>query len=97
MQLLTKALRESLPGLYSQEEMGLAALARVKFFMPDFHWTWFASEFDGQDTFFGLVKGDCTELGYFSLSELQAMRGCLGMPMERDLYFRPTPLQELMR
>ena len=95
MQLLTKALRKSIPRLYSQEELGLAALARVKFFMPDF--PWYASEFDGRDTFFGLVKGDCTEQGYFSLSELQAMRGCLGLPVERDLFLRPMPLQELMR
>jgi len=97
MQLLTKALRKQLPGLYSQEDKGLDALAYVKFFLPDFHWTWYASEFDGQDTFFGFVKGDCPELGYFSLSELASLRGQLGLPMERDRFFRPTPLRELMR
>lgn len=90
MQLLTQAIRRQLPGLYSQENKGLEALARVRFFAPDFHWSWYASEFDGVDTFFGYVKGDCPELGYFSLSELKAFRGCWGLPMERDKFFRPT-------
>ena len=96
MMLLTKQLRRRLPKLYSQEKKGLDALAVVKFFTPDAHWTWFASEFDGEDTFFGFVRGDFPELGTFSLSELQSIRGCLGLPVERDRYFKPTPLRELM-
>lgn len=94
--LLDAESREKLPKLYSGEELGLMAMALVKFFTPDSFWTWYASEFDGDDTFFGLVSGFETELGYFSLSELQAVKGPLGLPIERDLYFNPTPLQELL-
>ena len=54
-----------------------------------------ASEFDGEDIFFGLVIGMEMELGYFSLSELESVRGSLGLPIERDLYFKPKTLQEL--
>lgn len=72
------------------------AIAQVKFFTPDSHWTWYASEFDGVDTFFGLVNGFETELGYFSLAELKRIRGYLGLPVERDRSFKPTPLRELM-
>ncbi len=97
MQLLTQALRQRLPGLYSQEDKGLDALAYVKFFLPDFHWKWYASEFDGQDTFFGFVDGDVPELGYFSLTELESLHGKLGLPVERDRFFRPMPLRALMR
>lgn len=37
--------------------------------------------------FFGYVIGLEAELGYFSLSELEQIRGALGLPVERDLYF----------
>ena len=97
MKLLTKALLKQLPKLYAQDNKGDDAIAYAKFFTPDAHWTWYATEFDGIDTFFGYVVGDFPELGYFSLSELEQIRGCLGLPVERDLYFRPTPLRELMK
>jgi hypothetical protein len=53
--LLDQASREKLPPLYRGEGIGLNALAQVKFFTPDSNWTWYASEFDREDTFFGLV------------------------------------------
>ena len=64
MQLLTKAIRRQLPPLYANEDKGLEALAIVKFFTPDSSWTWYASEFDGEDVFFGLAVGVEAELGY---------------------------------
>jgi len=97
MKLLTKELRKKLPPIRGQEDKGLDAIAHVKFFTPDAHWTWYATEFDGQDIFFGFVKGDFDEFGSFSLSELQRVRGGMGLPVERDLYFQPTPLRELTR
>lgn len=96
-ELLDQVSREKLPPLYANEAVGLAALALVKFFTPDSDWTWYASEFDGDDTFFGLVSGFEVELGYFALSELEEARGPLGLPIERDLYFEPKALNELMK
>lgn len=95
MKLLTQELRSQLPKLYETDGVGGKALARVKFFTPDSGWTWYVTEFDGQDEFFGLVIGHEAELGYFRLSELEAIRGPLGLPIERDLYFKPTTLKEL--
>jgi len=95
MKLLTKQIRKQLPPLYSQEDLGQKAIAHVKFFTPDSNWTWWATEFDGEDTFFGLVEGHCKELGYFSLQELQTARGPLGLPVERDLHWRPKRLDEI--
>jgi hypothetical protein len=43
-----------------------------------------------------LVDGLETELGYFSLSELQTACGPMGLPIERDLYYQPKTLKELM-
>lgn len=95
MDLLDGMSRAALPALYSGEQSGLSAIAPVKFFTPDANWTWYATEFDGEDVFFGLVSGLEVELGYFSLSELDSIRGGLGLPVERDLYYAPKTLREL--
>lgn len=69
----------------------------VKFFYPDFSWTWYGIEFDGKDIFYGYIKGFENELGSFSLSELKANRGKLGCPIERDMFFTPRPLSQVMK
>jgi hypothetical protein len=71
-------------------------IAQVKFFYPDFDWTWYAIEFDGEDLFYGLVDGFEKELGFFRLSELLENRGKLGLEIERDFYFEPTPVSRLL-
>ncbi len=91
---MTKDLQMQLPQLYSQEEVE-DPKAIAKFFTPDANWTWYATEFDGKDTFFGLVDGFEKELGYFSLAELESIRGPLGLHVERDLWFESKPLSEL--
>ena len=95
MKLLTQELRRKLPPLYSQEDKGGKAVVHVKMFTPDSNWTFFATEFNGEDTFFGLVDGMEKELGYFSLSELESINGPMGLPIERDLYFQPKTLEEI--
>ena len=95
MKLLTEEIKKVLPKLYEQDGKGLNAIAYVKFFTPDSNWTWYVTEFDGKDIFFGLVCGFEKELGYFSLSELESVKGPLGLKIERDLYFKPTMLKNL--
>jgi len=95
MKLLTKEVRKTLPLLYSQESLGGKAISHVKFFTPDSGWTFWATEFDGEDTFFGLVDGHEKELGYFSLRELTEVRGPMGLPIERDLWWEPKTLEEI--
>lgn len=94
MKLLTKALKKSLPPLGATDN-DPDPMVICKFFFPDFHWTWYVIEYDGADTFFGFVDGDFPELGYFTLSELKDNRGKLGLPIERDRYFKPCQLSEL--
>lgn len=94
-QLLPKSVRRALPPLGATEEEE-NPLVRVKFFYPDFSWSWYGIEFDGDDLFFGLVDGFERELGYFRLSELMANRGKLGCEIERDRSFLPCPLAELL-
>jgi hypothetical protein len=94
MMLLTKANRKALPPLYSQENVA-DPMVVVKFFDPTGSCTWYATEFDGEDIFFGLVDGFEPELGNFSLSELQRFRGRFGLGIERDMYFTPCPLSQV--
>jgi hypothetical protein len=105
---LTKELANTLPALYSQEA-NADPMVMCKFFAPDAGWTWYAIEGSPVDEngycdtdqekvdflFFGLVSGLDIELGYFSLSELESIRGKFGLPVERDLYFQPTRLSEI--
>ena len=97
MMMLTKANRKALPALYEQEEKGDEAIAHGKFLTPWSNWTWYATEFDGEDTFFGLVVGHFTEFGYFSLSELQELRGPMGLKVERDRHFEPRSIGEIRK
>lgn len=93
--LLTPAV-EALPPIKKTERADDPDV-QIKFFTPDSSWTWYPLEYDGDDTFFGLVdSGRGKSLGYFSLSDLQDTRaGALGLAVERDLHFRPRPLSEL--
>lgn len=96
MQLLTEELRRILPALYAQEHQSDPAVF-IKFFTPDSNWTWWVTEGspDGSDfRFFGFVRGFEDEWGYFLLSELEAARGPLGLPIERDLWFQPGPFHD---
>src|SRR3989344_4650937 len=93
MNLLTQEDLKRLPKLGNTDGQGMKAIAYVKFFVPGF-WTWYVTEFDGEDTFFGLVKGFETELGYFSLKELRSVRDENGLGIEKDLYYKPATLED---
>lgn len=104
MKLLPKKIRKALPALYAQDGKGGKSVAYVKFFTPDSNWTWYATEGEavtdesGAEVdfqFFGLVDGFEKELGYFMLSELESVRGRLGLPIERDLFWTPKTLAEI--
>ena len=96
MQLLTKEDLKRLPPLGATENQA-DPIVQVKFFFPDFHWSWYATEYDGEDLFFGFVDGDFPELGYFRLSELKQHHGMLGLPIERDRFFQPCKLSEIRK
>jgi hypothetical protein len=96
MKLLTAELRASLPPLYAQEKV---PDPHPKFFTPDSNWTWYVTEGEaeeGEFRFFGYVCGLEEEWGYFVLSELESVRGPLGLPLERDLHFTPGPFSQVM-
>ena len=104
MKLLTQEIRKKLPPLYAQEDKGGKAIVHLKLFTPDGSFTWYITEGSpitddsGKEVdfhFFGLVDGLEKELGYVALSELESVRGPLGLPVERDLWWEPKTLQEI--
>lgn len=91
MVLIPQSLKNRIPKLRETEQEE-DPMIWVKLFFPDFSWSWYIIEYDGDDLCFGWVDGDFPELGYFRLSELYMARGKLGLPIERDRFFRPVRL-----
>ena len=110
MKLLTKALEARLPKLGATEDIPLREKRVIcKFFALGTARSWYVLEGerqpDGDVLFFGLVKGLETELGYFSLRELENLhlRGAMDEQsigttplVERDLYFGDHVLGEAL-
>ncbi|MDD5458132.1 MAG: DUF2958 domain-containing protein [Phycisphaerae bacterium] len=106
MKLLPREIRENLPSLYSQDGKGGKAIVYAKYFCASSSWIWFVLEGEpvldeaGKQEidfkFFGLVDGLEKELGYFLLSELEEVSGPFGLPIERDLYWQPKTLAQIV-
>ena len=97
MKLLTKDLIKKFPPLNTTDSKDTKDINIIaKFFTPDSSWTWYATEFDGKNTFFGYVRGIENELGYFYLTELNSVKGHLGLHIERDMHFGSHTLKEVM-
>jgi hypothetical protein len=106
MMMLTKEILNRIPKIGTQDGLGGNAIIHVKFFTPWSNWTWYALEGepmldeDGNETdfmFFGYVEGLENEYGSFTLNELASVRGPVGLRIERDRYFGPTPLSTIKR
>ena len=90
--LIPLTLLSDIPDLYKTEGE-TNPMCHVKLFTPDSNFTWFIIELSKADakTCYGYVQGLESELGYFSLEELESIHGPLGLAIERDLSFTPTP------
>lgn len=75
--LLTAAIKNAAKKfpLYSQEGRKEEAVVLARFFTPASNMTWYVLEYDiERDEAFGVVVGQETEYGYFSINELQNLR-----------------------
>ena len=89
MKLLTKALETALlkAGVENMRPI-------VKFFTPDAQCTWLITAMeDNKEILWGYADlgFGCVEFGTISFSELKALRGGLGLPIERDFSFKDKP------
>ena len=96
--LMPQAIKAKLPALGANEGKDPGEIPIIlKYFSPYSNWTWYVTEYDGEDQMFGFVVGDYPELGYFSLAEL-AETEIYGVPaVERDLHFTPCTLADVMK
>lgn len=101
MKLITKSIYDRLVRNgqirhHCQEELSAEPdfLPVVKLFTPDAQCTWLLTEIDPEDP--DIAYGLCdlglgfVELGPVSLTELESLRGKLGLPVERDRHFTTT-------
>jgi hypothetical protein len=98
MKLITKQLQKELAKypLYSQDGKVEDAVVVCKFFLQGY--TWYVLEAEKADNgyeFFGIIVGQHTEYGYFTLSQLESVTGQWGMRVERDRGFKPTKVKDL--
>ena len=95
--LIPDEILSSIPDLY-ETEGSLNPICHVKLFTPDSSWTWFVIEYSAdRSTCYGYVQGLDSELGYFTLEELESVHGPLGLAIERDLSFTPTPFATIKK
>ena len=98
MKLLTKSIRDQLlrngqirAALQEDGRAEADFLPICKLFTPDAQCTWLLTELDpiDPDIAFGLcdLGMQCPELGSVRISELESVRGRLGLPVERDRHF----------
>ena len=89
--LIPKDLLNQIPKLYETEEQN-DPIAFVKLLLDG--WTWYITEISiDEDIAFGYVVSPFeSELGYFSLQEIESIKGSLGLGVERDIYFKPIKL-----
>lgn len=98
MKLITKAVEKELAKypLYSQDGKVKDAVVVCKFFLQGY--TWYVLEAEKADNgyeFFGIIVGQHTEYGYFTLSQLESVTGQWGLRVERDRGFKPTKVKDL--
>ena len=90
MMLITKAIEKAAPPLYATEHKKPEDVRIIaKFFNPSGRSTWYMTEYDPVERLgFGYCVGelgpDCDEFGYFSITELEKIRGPWGLGIERD-------------
>jgi len=99
MKLLTKELEKRFTEVGDQDEVEIGEkIVVAKFFDPAGAGTWYATEYDPVNkVFFGYISifGDWNdEWGYFSLAELENIKGFGGLGIERDLYCKEQTIKE---
>jgi hypothetical protein len=96
--LIPSTLLSDIPDLYDTEGQ-IDPILRIKLFTPDSCFTWYVIEISKSDinTCYGYIVGLDSELGYFTLEELESIHGPLGLAIERDLSFKPTKFSSIKK
>ena len=96
---LPEPLEKELINEFHRPEDQKTGVALVKYFTPDGSATWYLSEyFPEDDVFYGYcdLGNGFPELGYVSRTELRETRGKMGLHIERDYYYTPKILNDIL-
>lgn len=96
MSLIPQHIINKIPNLYETENEE-EKICYVKLFLPSSNWTWYIIEIDKSDnnTCYALVDGFEQELGYFTIRELENLKGLFGLKVELDTSFNTTKLSKI--
>lgn len=96
MKLITPELIERFKEVGEQGE-NENPLIVAKFFAPVGSATWYATEYDAETNIcYGYVTGLADdEWGFFSITEMEALKLPFGLGIERDIHFKETPFNTL--
>ncbi|MGJ0330072.1 DUF2958 domain-containing protein [Aliarcobacter cryaerophilus] len=94
--LLTYKQLQAIPNLYETENQK-DPICHLKLFLLSSNWSWYIIEIDktNLNTCFGFVSGLEQELGYFTIKELENLRGQFGLKVELDTSFKATKLSKI--
>ena len=83
--------------LPTYDQLTSSPVAKVKLFNPTGSGTWYIAAYDPETRVaYGVADlGYDPEAGDLYMPELVEFRGRFGLPLERDLYWTPTPLKNL--
>jgi hypothetical protein len=99
MKLLTKEIIKKVPSTININNKD--PIAYAKFFAACGRWTWYLIAMDSDSGYcFGYCLSgfgeDFDEYGYFSLREMEAIKFRQGWKVERDRYFTPKKMSEIL-
>lgn len=97
MELFTKEIIDKAKAQYLLGSDMECQMIVAKFFNPTGSGTWYLMNMDPEDNDYcwGIVDLFEIEMGSFSKSELENLKGPLSLGIERDLYFEPVNAKEL--
>ncbi len=95
---LPETLKKELIAEFKRPEGKKTGIAAIKYFNPTGVGTWWISEYDPEwDTFFGIAIIHEPEYGYTSRMELRDLKLRMGLWIERDYYWTPKTLKQIMK
>ena len=99
MRLFTKEIERKLREQYQLGSDLDRQVVVAKIFDPTSQWTWYLlnQDPDDPDYLWAIVRGFEVEIGSVGKHELENFTGNFGLPLERDLYFRPRPAIEVWK
>ena len=89
---------DKLPTYAELEDKGFdETIAKVRLFNPTGAGTWWVAAYDPDSMIaWGVAELFEREVGSFSMQELVELRGGFGLPVERDLHYRPKTLAAIL-